>query len=103
MNANSTKRQYVPFGLRGTVVGSTNDKVIVLFDEQFFNGNNIYGLCEEFRGGYMEPNYLINLTKKFTKLQMHNPQVLETLNTYIKEHGGDPNQFQETQPVRQVI
>lgn len=33
MNINSTKREYVPFGLRGTVVGKTNDKVIVLFDE----------------------------------------------------------------------
>ena len=35
MNINSTKREYVPFGIRGTVVGRTNDKVIVIFDEQF--------------------------------------------------------------------
>jgi hypothetical protein len=73
MNTNSTKRQYVPYGLRGTVVGRTNDKVLVLFDDQYFNGSNIYGLCEDFRGGYVEPNYLINITKKFTKLQMNNP------------------------------
>jgi Xrn1 SH3-like domain len=33
MNINSSKREYVPFGLRGTVVGNTNDKVIVIFDE----------------------------------------------------------------------
>jgi hypothetical protein len=33
ININSTKREYVPFGLRGTVVGHTNDRVIVLFDE----------------------------------------------------------------------
>jgi hypothetical protein len=33
ININSTKREYVPFGLRGTVVGHTTDKVIVLFDE----------------------------------------------------------------------
>ena len=43
MNVNSSLREYVPFGLRGTVVGKTNEKVIVLFDEQFLNGNNIYG------------------------------------------------------------
>ena len=35
MNINSSRREYVPFGLRGTVVGKTNDKVIVIFDEQF--------------------------------------------------------------------
>lgn len=33
MNINSSKREYVPFGFRGTVVGKTTDKVIVLFDE----------------------------------------------------------------------
>jgi Xrn1 SH3-like domain len=33
INVNSTKREYVPFGLRGTVVGHTNDRVIILFDE----------------------------------------------------------------------
>ena len=33
MNVNSTKRDYVPFGIRGTVVGKTNEKVIVLFDD----------------------------------------------------------------------
>lgn len=35
MNINSTCRRYVPFGLRGTVVGRTDKKVIVLFDQQF--------------------------------------------------------------------
>jgi len=33
MNVNSTKREYIPFGLRGTVVGKTNERIIVLFDE----------------------------------------------------------------------
>lgn len=33
MNLNSVLRQYVPFGLRGTVIGRTEDKVMVLFDE----------------------------------------------------------------------
>lgn len=35
MNINSMKREYIPFGIRGTVVGRTNEKVIVIFDEQF--------------------------------------------------------------------
>jgi hypothetical protein len=72
MNINSSKREYIPFGLRGTVVGKTNEKVIILFDEQFLNGNNIYGHCEDYRGGYINPNYLINLTKKFTSIVSKN-------------------------------
>lgn len=42
---NSTKREYLPFGIRGTVVGKTNERVVVLFDEQFIGGNNIQGHC----------------------------------------------------------
>lgn len=72
ININSTKREYVPFGLRGTVVGHTNDKVIVLFDEQYLGGNNIFGHCEDFKGGYLNPNYLINLTHKFSSLVKKN-------------------------------
>ncbi len=45
ININSTRREYVPFGLRGTVVGKTNDKVVVLFDEQYLGGSNIHGHC----------------------------------------------------------
>lgn len=66
ININSTKREYVPFGYRGTVVGHTNTKVIVLFDEQFLTGNNIYGNAQDFKGGFIDPNFLINLTHKFT-------------------------------------
>jgi hypothetical protein len=33
MNVRSILREYVPFGFRGTIVGKTNDKVIVMFDE----------------------------------------------------------------------
>lgn len=32
LNLNSVMRQYVPFGLRGTVIGRTDDKVMVMFD-----------------------------------------------------------------------
>lgn len=33
MNLNSTLRKYVPFGARGTIVGKTEQMVIVMFDE----------------------------------------------------------------------
>ena len=66
ININSTKREFVPFGIRGTVVGHTNDKVIILFDEQFLAGNDIYGHSENYKGGYLNPNFIINLTHKFT-------------------------------------
>jgi hypothetical protein len=33
MNMNSTLRQYIPFGARGIVVGKTDAKLIVMFDE----------------------------------------------------------------------
>ena len=65
MNINSTKREYIPFGLRGTVVGKTNERIIVLFDEEFLTGGNIYGHCKEYKGGYVNPGFLLNLTKKF--------------------------------------
>ena len=45
MNLNSRKRKFIPFGLRGTVIGKTDEKVIVMFDEQFLHGNNVYGHC----------------------------------------------------------
>lgn len=50
MNINSSLRIYIPFGLRGTVVGKTESKVIVMFDSQFLNGNNIYGHCQNYKG-----------------------------------------------------
>jgi len=41
MNMNSTRREFIPFGLRGTVIGKTNDKVIILFDEQYLAGSDL--------------------------------------------------------------
>ena len=35
MNLCSIKRAFVPFGIRGTVVGKTEQKVVVMYDEQF--------------------------------------------------------------------
>ena len=69
MNLNSTLRQYVPFGLRGTVVGKTESKVIVMFDEQFLHGGNIYGHCQNYKGAQVEPNNLLNLSLTFASLK----------------------------------
>ena len=43
INLCSVKRAYVPFGARGTVVGKTEQKVVVMFDEQFLQGSDING------------------------------------------------------------
>jgi len=72
INLNSTLRRFIPFGLRGTVVGKTNVKVIVMFDEQFLHGNNIYGHCENYRGAMIEPNFLYNLSRSFARLMKEN-------------------------------
>lgn len=61
-------RNYVPFGLRGTVVGKTQDKVIVTFDEQYLGGTDLNGFCENYRGALVNPNYLCNITMKFENL-----------------------------------
>ena len=45
LNICSIKRAYVPFGARGTVVGKTQQKVVVMFDEQFLQGSDINGQC----------------------------------------------------------
>jgi len=66
MNINSTRRLYIPFGARGTVVGNTEETLIVLFDDQFLQGTNIYGLCDNYRGAHMDPNNLINLSRNFS-------------------------------------
>jgi hypothetical protein len=33
MNINSTLRIYIPFGARGTVIGKTEEFIIVMFDD----------------------------------------------------------------------
>ena len=89
MNVNSTKREYIPFGLRGTVVGKTNERIIVLFDEQFLNGNNIYGHCKDYKGANVNPDNLINLTKKFASIEKKHPQIVQS--------------FREQQPDSQTV
>jgi hypothetical protein len=72
ININSSKREYVPFGLRGTVVGTTNEKVVVLFDSQFLGGHNIHGHCQDLKGANISPQFLINLTYKFSQILKKN-------------------------------
>mmetsp|Transcript_11736 Transcript_11736/g.17968 ORF Transcript_11736/g.17968 Transcript_11736/m.17968 type:complete len:257 (+) Transcript_11736:557-1327(+) len=75
MNINSTLRQYIPFGLRGTVVGKTDLKVIVMFDEQFLHGSDVYGHCQMYRGAYVSPENLLNLTVSFASMAKQDPKL----------------------------
>ena len=42
VNLCSQERQYIEFGAPGTIIGTANDKVVVLFDQKFIAGENIY-------------------------------------------------------------
>jgi len=57
------EREYIPFGMRGVVVGKTQNKVLVMFDEQFLNGTDLYGRCKLYRGAQVKSVNLLNLTK----------------------------------------
>lgn len=72
LNICSIKRAYVPFGARGTVVGKTQQKVVVMFDEQFLQGSDINGQCQLYRGAMMEPSHLMNQTRKFESFNKKN-------------------------------
>lgn len=74
MCLNSTLRQYIPFGARGTVVGKTESKLIVMLDEQFLHGNDIFGHCQMYRGAQIEPNHLLNLSRSFARMMKDNYQ-----------------------------
>lgn len=69
ININSTLRNYIPHGLRGTIIGKTQNKIMVCFDEQFLHGSDIDGHCDLYSGAIVDPNHVINITKKFRKLQ----------------------------------
>ena len=77
MNICSVNRNYVPFGARGTVVGKTEEAVIVMFDEQFIQGNTIYGHCEPYRGAMIFPNYLLNLSREFAQIAQRDKKTLK--------------------------
>ena len=68
MNLNSTLRQFIPFGARGTIVGKTDAKLIILFDDQFLHGNDIQGNCQPYKGAQVDPSHLLNLSQQFARL-----------------------------------
>jgi hypothetical protein len=90
MNMNSTLREYIPFGLRGTVIGRTEDKVIVLFDDQFIGGTDIHYHCEAYRGAFVNPNYLLNLTKKFESVLRKNNNPEKIISMFTESNGEAP-------------
>lgn len=66
MNINSMSRKFIPYGFRGTVVGRTSDKLIVLFDDQILGATEkLRGITDDFRCAHMDPEDLLNLTQKF--------------------------------------
>lgn len=93
LNLNSVRRAYVPFGLRGTVVGKTNDKVIVMFDEQYLGGSDLNGFCQDYRGALVDPNYLCNVTLKFQNILRKNGDAanMKLLDKFTEKKAGvDP-------------
>lgn len=72
MNLNSTQRQFIPFGARGSVVGKTESTLIVMFDDQFLHGNSIYGHCQMYRGAQVNPAHMLNLSREFARLNKDN-------------------------------
>lgn len=74
MNLNSTMRTFIPFGARGTVVGKTEEKLIIHFDDQFLHGSNIYGHSQKYRGFQMKPDHLLNLSRQFARMMKENYQ-----------------------------
>jgi hypothetical protein len=76
MNINSTRREYIPFGFRGTVVGKTNDKIIIIFDEQYLGGDSIHGHCKPYKGSLLDTRFLLNLTKKFANILKKSKEVV---------------------------
>ena len=87
MNMNSSRREYIPFGLRGTVVGRTEDKVIVMFDEQFLGGSDVFMHCEQYRGAFVNPNFLLNITKKFESVQRKQQNGHQIVSSFTEKSG----------------
>jgi len=67
MNINSHQFEWIPFGLRGTVVGRADNSLIVLFDEQFLGSGRDILAQFPYRGARVYPQNVINLTRCFTQ------------------------------------
>lgn len=88
MNINSTMRAYVPFGARGTVIGRTEDKVMVMFDNQFVGGTDLFQQCEQYRGALISPDFLMNFTEKFMRCVNKN-QDLEVIAKFTEKSSSE--------------
>ena len=101
MNINSCLTGFIPFGLRGTVVGKTDHHLIVLFDSQFLGGGTDVLKKSMYRGARVQPQNVINLTKgfttisqtKFQQVQRFNEKPFEGENEYTNEN---PEEVEET-------
>lgn len=77
MNVNSTKRIYIPFGARGTVIGKTEESLLIMFDEAFISGTNIYSHCPQYHGAQVHPRYLLNLSKTFAGIASQDRRIIK--------------------------
>ena len=64
--------EFVPFGLRGTVVGKTDNQLIVLFDEQFLGAGKDMVKSQMYRCTRVFPSNVLNLTQLFTAMSKSN-------------------------------
>jgi hypothetical protein len=82
-----------------TIIGKTADNVIVLFDEQFLNGDTVYGRCSKYRGAIIQPQQVINITKRFKNIKAQNPEIVDRFlqskatNDNAKRHTGNHEQL----------
>ena len=72
------------------MIGRTEDKVIVLFDDQFIGGTDIHYHCEAYRGAFVNPNYLLNLTKKFESVLRKNDNPQKIISMFTESNSQSP-------------
>lgn len=98
---NSTMRNYIPFGLRGTVIGKTDEKVMVMFDEQFIGGQNLFGQVQNYRGAMMHPDHILNLTKKFESAQKKQDGAEKLINMFTEKEPGSVQATAQNEETKQ--
>jgi len=77
VNINTSKKNFVNFGEIGTVIGFTQNELIVLFDHENLSLTNLYERCRPYRGGTLEPESVINMTRE-SKVRHHSSKALAT-------------------------
>ena len=84
LNINSTLANFVPFGLRGTVVGKTDHHLVVLFDEQFLGGGRDVLKRFKYQSAKVYPQHVINLTWQFTMIAQQ-PQFFKEVSKFMEK------------------